>query len=60
LTGDFRSNNTQIPWRKIIDTRNRIVHGYATVDLEIIWNITQTELENLKTEIEKILEELNK
>jgi hypothetical protein len=60
LTRDFRSKHTQIPWRKIIDTRNRIVHGYATVDLEIIWNITQTELENLKIEIEKILDELNK
>jgi uncharacterized protein with HEPN domain len=60
LTRDFRSKNTQIPWRQIIDTRNRIVHGYATVDLEIIWNITQTELGNLKIEIEKILEELKK
>ncbi len=57
LTRDFRSNNTSIEWRKIIATRNRIIHGYATVDLEIIWNITQKDLGNLKTEIEKILEE---
>jgi uncharacterized protein with HEPN domain len=55
LTRDFRSKNTQIEWRKIIDTRNRIVHGYATVDLEIIWNITQNDLNGLKIEIEKLL-----
>ncbi len=36
LTRDFRSKNTNIEWRKIIATRNRIIHGYATVDLEII------------------------
>ena len=58
LTRDFRSKNPQIEWRKIIATRNRIIHGYASVDLEIIWNITQDDLENLKTEIEKILENL--
>jgi uncharacterized protein with HEPN domain len=45
---------------KIISTRNRIIHGYATVDLEIIWNVTQSNLEELKIEIERILEELNK
>lgn len=59
LTRDFRSKTPNIKWRKIISTRNRIIHGYATVDLEIIWNITQSDLEELKTEIEKILENLS-
>lgn len=58
LTREFRSNTPQVEWRKIIATRNRIIHGYATVDLEIIWNITQNDLKNLKTEIEEILENL--
>ena len=56
LTREFRSHTTNIEWRKIIATRNRIIHGYATVDLEIIWNITQNDLPKLKTEIEDILE----
>lgn len=58
LTRDFRSNNPQIEWRRIIGTRNVLIHGYAAVDLEIIWNITQTELPKLKAEIGKILESL--
>lgn len=58
LTRDFRLNNSNINWRNIIDTRNRIVHGYATVDIEIIWNITQNDLSVLKTEIDQILETL--
>ena len=60
LTRDFRSKNPKIEWREIINTRNRIIHGYATVDLEIIWNITQNDLGNLRTKIEKILEESEK
>lgn len=59
LTRDFRSNNLQVEWRKIIATRNRIIHGYASVDLEIIWNITQSDLGSLRVEIEKILENLS-
>jgi uncharacterized protein with HEPN domain len=59
LTRDFRSNTPQIEWRKIIATRNRIIHGYAMVDLEIIWNITQNDLKPLREEIEKILEDLS-
>lgn len=55
LTPEFRVENPQIPWRKMIDTRNRIVHGYASVDVEIIWTIAQNDLDDLETKIETIL-----
>lgn len=58
LTEEFRSANPQIVWRKIIDTRHRIIHGYASVDIEIIWGITQSDLDVLQIEVEKILETL--
>ncbi|MBA3901214.1 MAG: DUF86 domain-containing protein [Bacteroidetes bacterium] len=41
--------------RKIIDTRNRIIHGYDTVSDEIIWAIVVRELGNLESEIDKLL-----
>ena len=43
--------------RKIIDTRNRIIHGYDTVSDEIIWSIVKTHLPILKIEVENYLEE---
>jgi hypothetical protein len=58
LTSDLCLKNPQIEWRKIIGTRNRIIHSYASVDLEIIRNSTQNDLTSLKTEVEKILENL--
>jgi len=58
LTEEFRSANPQIEWRKIIDTRHRIIHGYALVDLSIIWGITQGDLDTLQIEVEKLLENL--
>lgn len=43
--------------RKIVDTRNRIIHGYDTVSDEIIWGIIINHLSTLRKEIEKLLEE---
>lgn len=41
--------------RKIVDTRNRIIHGYDTVSDEIIWSIAIKHLPILKAEIEQLL-----
>ncbi len=41
--------------RKIIDTRNRIIHGYDSVSEDIIWAIVVRELGNLETEVDELL-----
>ncbi len=43
--------------RKIVDTRNRIIHGYDSVSDDIIWAIVVTHLPTLKLEIENLLGE---
>ncbi len=43
--------------RKIIDTRNRINHGYDTVSDEIVWAIIVRDLDKLKVEIKNLLRE---
>lgn len=43
--------------RKIVDVRNRIIHGYDFVSDEAIWGIVIRHLPNLKIEIEKLLNE---
>ncbi len=42
--------------RKIIETRNRIIHGYDTVSDEIIWSIIINHLPLLKQEVELLLD----
>ena len=41
--------------RKIVDTRNRIIHGYDSVSDDIIWAIVISHLPILKSEVEKLL-----
>ena len=42
--------------RKIVDVRNRIIHGYDSVSDETIWGIIIKQIPILKIEIEKLLE----
>ena len=43
--------------RKIVDTRNRIIHGYDSVSDEVIWGIVIRHLPILQTEIQELLGE---
>ncbi len=41
--------------RKLVDVRNRIIHGYDSVSDDVIWGIVIKHLPTLQTEIEKLL-----
>ena len=41
--------------RKIVDTRNRIIHGYDSVSVNILWNIIIQHLPILKKEVQSLL-----
>lgn len=51
LSEEFRSDYPEVPWRAIVGTRNRLIHGYFDVDLDIIWNIVRQDLPGLITKI---------
>jgi uncharacterized protein with HEPN domain len=42
--------------RKIIDTRNRIIHGYDSVSADVIWLIVTRNLPILEKEIKRLLD----
>jgi uncharacterized protein with HEPN domain len=46
-----------IPWAEIIGLRNRLVHGYASVDLDILWDIIEFDLAPLIASLERIVGE---
>jgi uncharacterized protein with HEPN domain len=56
---DIRSRYTDIPWDEIIGMRNRLVHEYFGVDLDIVWQTIQDDLAPIETAITTILNELS-
>lgn len=55
ITETTRSGTEQIPWRKIIAMRNRLVHAYFSINLDIVWQTVHADLPPLIRAIENIL-----
>ena len=55
LSVEFIKEYNKIPWKHIIGMRNRIVHGYDTINLEIVWNTSIESIPELKSYCNEIL-----
>jgi uncharacterized protein with HEPN domain len=44
---DIREANSEIPWRLIIATRNRLIHGYLGIDNDTLWSIIRDDIPSL-------------
>lgn len=47
IPDDIHTLHTEIPWRMIIATRNRLIHGYLGIDNDVIWSIIQDDIPEL-------------
>lgn len=52
---DFAAQRSDIPWDLMYGMRNRIVHDYFEVDLEVVWQTVQRDLPVLRKQIETLL-----
>lgn len=37
LTTEFRAAHADIPWQRIAGTRDHLIHGYDSVDIDLVW-----------------------
>ncbi len=54
IPSEFRDIHTSIPWRQIIATRNRLIHGYLGIDNETLWSIIKDDMPALLTELRQL------
>lgn len=50
-----RQAHPSVPWRQIAGARDRLIHGYFDVDLDIVWKIVSADLPSLVNQLEKTL-----
>ena len=50
-----RRRHPEIPWAQIVGLRNRLVHGYDTIDLDLLWQILTVDLLELITKLKKVV-----
>jgi uncharacterized protein with HEPN domain len=51
LSDDFKNAHPDIPWNQIGGMRNRIVHEYFRLDVEIVWQVIHKDLPDLETRL---------
>ena len=50
-----RDAHPEIEWRELIETRNRVAHGYMSMDEDVIWDIIQTDIPKLLPALRRLL-----
>ena len=55
ITEDTRSRTPSIPWQKIIAMRNRLVHAYFSINLDIVWQTVQQDLTTLIETLKRVV-----
>ena len=57
LSKEFREGHPDVPWRGMARVRDRLIHHYFGVNLDIVWQIVTDELSKVASQLESILQE---
>lgn len=60
ISEEVRSAHPEIPWRMIIATRNRLIHGYLGIDSDTLWSILQDDVPELLPLLKSLREKYQK
>ncbi len=53
-----KTQHSEIEWRVITAMRNRLIHGYFSVNTEIVWNTARQSLSTLEAQVQALLNDL--
>lgn len=58
ISKELKDKHPEVEWKKIAGARDKIIHAYFSIDLDVIWLIIKEDLPILKKQIHQILESL--
>lgn len=57
IPDEVRGRHPEIPWRLIIATRNRLIHGYLGIDEDTVWSLVSVDVPELVEKLRRLLGE---
>ncbi|MEZ4277570.1 MAG: HepT-like ribonuclease domain-containing protein [Nitrospirales bacterium] len=60
MSASLKSSHTTIPWKQIAGMRDRLIHDYFGVDLNLVWDVVASELPQLERKTNQILDHPDK
>lgn len=60
LSPTTRDLAPELPWLNMVSMRNRLIHGYDQVDLDMVWNTVTLDLPALIPQLERLVEDVEK
>jgi len=58
IPDNIRKAYQGIPWRQLIATRNRFIHGYLGIDKDTLWSIIQDDIPSLLPELQNLRDKM--
>jgi len=55
VSPEFERSHPQLPWKKVVGMRHKVVHDYLHVDFDIVWTVATVNLPPLLAELERIV-----
>jgi len=55
ISQEFRDSHSDLPWKSVIGMRDRLIHGYFDVNLDVVWETVTQDLPSLIAQLEKIV-----
>jgi uncharacterized protein with HEPN domain len=54
ISDEFSASHPSVPWKSMAGTRDRLIHHYFGVDLDIVWKIVTDELADVALQLQDI------
>ena len=54
ISPDFKARYNEVPWKEMAGMRDKLIHDYFGVDVEVVWKTIQEDIPMLKSLIEQI------
>jgi len=56
VSAKLREEQSRLPWAKMVSTRNRLIHAYFDINLDIVWHTVSEELPAIARELAGLLD----